>query len=229
MAKVYPNLRKHNIEDIEFTSHLEGDVSAIKNYFKSKGFSGKNQEGQQIVLFKNYTSGKSKTVFLMFIDFHKKDKNKARLRMEFEADSQLDIKLKKIKQFKESDFLEFFKWFNENEKITKGDVILSANCLFPLTTGYQLPSPIQADSKNNMYPVGIRYGFQEKLKIETAVVEIVDHKKRPLHFMIRTLPYFKFDINYCGAIFFKGPIEFINNMAKIFCGRSEKVKKHAKT
>lgn len=218
MKRVYPNLKKHDIVNMSFRTVLKGNVKAIKRFWERKGF-GKNIGKGYILIFKEYFYNKMAHLVALRIDFPTKQKKQARLYIDLATKFKLKRELQKFKPLLQDDFLDFFKWLNKYKQIKTNKISLLAHCHLPLKDNLMFPPPIKLKSEKAVFPVGIRFGFNKKMEIETVIIEKTRNKKKPLHFMIKTLKRFDFDEKYFNEKFFNSPIEFLQKMVLIFCGK----------
>jgi hypothetical protein len=214
MINVFPNLKQNFIEDMFFKGLLEGPIDEIKQYWKNKGFDAHIQK-REIVLFKSYSCDKSPHLAVLRMDLL--GANRALLHIDLTTKSNIKGKLLKLKGFSDQDFLDFFKWLLEKSKVNPNRLAMLTHCRLPLNDELQYPSPIETKEEGPVHTTGVKFGFDEKMGIDTVIVEKTKNKETPLYFMVETLPFFKLDAKLFNEHFFDAPITLIKNLIDIFC------------
>ncbi|MFC1699968.1 hypothetical protein ACFL1I_08475 [Candidatus Omnitrophota bacterium] len=216
MNKLFPNLKRLYIEDMLFETTLKGNVKSIEKFWKQKGFE-KNIVSGKILALKKYACDKTPHLFSLIIDIQSKKKNKAILHIALSTKFTITGIPENFKALSQDIFLDFFKWLKKNRQIRLNKISLTSHCHLPLNSNLQFPPPIAAKQENPAFLVGVKYGFDKKMAIDTLIIERTKNKKKPLYFMIRTLPLFNFNEKRFNERFFDGPIDFLQKIILAFC------------
>jgi len=227
MKKIFPNLKQHYIDDMFFRGLLEGPIEEIRKYWTGKGLS-EHIDKDEIIFFETYRLGKALHLVILRIELL--EKNKAVLHVDLTSKSNISIRFRKSRDFSEKYFIEFFQWLLKTSKIKTSRMAMLAHCRLPLNDELQYPPPIPMSEEGPVYTTGVKFGFDEKMGVETVVVEKIKNKETPLYFMVETLPFFKFDAELFNEKFFDAPIALIKKLISIFCKKKieNKEQQHGK-
>jgi len=218
---VFPDLVKNYISDISFDFFIEYPLNEIREFFIGKGFKENiNQDGA--LLYSFYKKKDLQHAIVLQLRNHKSDPNKGVIDIEIFVQENLIEKLEKnkLKEIDEKLFIDFFVWMSGLKKLVVSKICVTSHANFPIGEEYQPPPLLEAQEDKSIYLTGLRFGFDEKLGIDTVIVEREKSEKH-MYFMIKTLRRFRLDAKLFNEKFFDIPIEFVLSIGKKFCNKLE--------